>query len=99
MEKMKACARKVGFLITIIMIIACTVVPVSASSMKEIERDTTCKKYDLNGDGKKDRFKWKSASEDGYTNLYLNGKKSRVFSARGCFIYVLKYSKKTSIRL
>ena len=64
------------------------------------EKDKTYSSYDFNGDGKADKFKVSfNGTENGYINIYLNGKKNTIFIARGCLLYYYKYSKKNEFLL
>ena len=84
----------VALFILTTMLLSCSAF--AATKLVELkEAGKEYRSYDFNGDGKSDKFKADFVGvENGYINIYLNGKKNNIFIARGCILYYYKYSKK-----
>ena len=84
----------VALFILTTMLLSCSAF--AATKLVELkEAGKEYRSYDFNGDGKADKFKADFVGvENGYINIYLNGKKNNIFIARGCILYYYKYSKK-----
>lgn len=91
--------KKILFLVALFVLL----LPVSANAanpkLVSLDSSKTYTKYDVTGNGTKDKFKYVVArsygSATGDTYLYLNGKKrNTIFTARGCNIKLVSFDKK-----
>ena len=98
MKKTKSLFLVALFIVTSMLLSCSAFAGTKLVELKEAGKEY--RSYDFNGDGKADIFKADFVGvENGYMNVYLNGKKNIIDIARGCQLYYYKYSKKNEFLL
>lgn len=86
-------------LLILLTLVFALLLPISANAanpkLVNLKSSTTYTKYDVTGNGTKDKFKYTVSRDSGTTSLYLNGtKRNTIFTARGSNIHLVSFDNK-----